>query len=180
VRRAATVALAALFALAAGCGGGDSGGAPEHGLPRAPERITLRSPAFAAGETIPAEFSCGSKVPPLVYSGAPAGARELAIVMRDLDAPGGEYRHWSGWRIDPRPAGTLGAPRVQGHNDFGDDGYGGPCPPKGDTPHRYVFTLYALGKPVDAEAGAKPDAVNQALAKADPLASGELTGRFGR
>jgi hypothetical protein len=176
----ARIALAMSLILVAGCGGG-GGGTPEHGLPDAPARIVLTSPAFASGGSIPRSLACTHTAPVLRYRGAPAGTRELAVVMRDLDAPGGEFRHWSAWRIPPRPAGAVPTTGlVQGRNSFGDDGYGGPCPPKGDKPHTYVFTLYALGKPVDASAGAKPDAVNQAIAKASPLARGELRATYGR
>jgi hypothetical protein len=40
------------------------------------------------------------------------------------------------------PAGSI-----QSVTDFGKPGFGGACPPQGDKPHRYVFTVYALSIP---------------------------------
>ena len=176
----AKLAVCIAAAGLAGCGGGGAD-TPKHVLPSASQRIVLSSPDFAPGGRFPSRLACGKTAPELRWSGAPAQARELAIVVRDLDAPGGEYRHWSAWRIPPAASGTVPASGlVEGRNDFGDDGYGAPCPPKGDDPHTYVFTLYALGKPVDAKQGASPDAVNQAIEAAGPLASGELRTTYGR
>jgi Raf kinase inhibitor-like YbhB/YbcL family protein len=67
----------------------------------------------------------------------------------------------------------------QGENSFGKEGYGGPCPPKGEDPHRYVFTVYALRAPLPLDAGAKPGEVRSAIAK-QAIARGQLTGKFGR
>jgi Raf kinase inhibitor-like YbhB/YbcL family protein len=176
----AKLVLVGASALIAGCGGG-GGDKPEHALPDAPAKIVLRSSDFKPGGAFPARLSCGKEVPSLSYRRAPSGTRELALVMRDLDAPGGEFRHWSTWRIPPQPGGRLpDTGLVSGKNSFGEDGYGAPCPPKGDDPHTYVFTLYALGRPVDAEQGASPDAVDQALGAAEPLARGDLKTTFGR
>jgi len=176
----AKLALAIALAALAGCGGG-GGDTPKHALARPSGTFTLVSSEFAPGGQFPSGLACGKTVPALRWSGAPADARDMAIVVRDLDAPGGEYRHWSAWRIPPAAAGTVPTSGlVEGKNDFGDDGYGAPCPPKGDDAHTYVFTIYALGKPVDAKQGASPDAVNQAIDAADPLASGELRTTYGR
>jgi len=109
--------------------------------------------------------------PLLRWSGVPGGARELAIVVSDPDAPGGRFIHWTAWGIPPRahavppgvPQGTPWKP---------------PCPPMGDKPHRYVFELYALGKPSALKSGAGYDTVIAALKGA--LARGQLVGRFGR
>jgi Raf kinase inhibitor-like YbhB/YbcL family protein len=104
--------------------------------------ITLRSPAFADGDTIPGVYTCdGDDVsPPLGWSGVPADAAELAIVVEDPDAPAGTFVHWVLWRLDPGQAG-LGQGQVpagvpEGRNDFGRVGWGGPCPPRGSDPHR--------------------------------------------
>jgi Raf kinase inhibitor-like YbhB/YbcL family protein len=68
----------------------------------------------------------------------------------------------------------------QGANSSGDSGYEGPCPPKGDTAHRYVFTLYALRSDDSLpKAGAKPEDVRQAIANA-AIARGRLVGTFKR
>jgi Raf kinase inhibitor-like YbhB/YbcL family protein len=68
---------------------------------------------------------------------------------------------------------------VETDNGFGDRGWGGPCPPEGDPPHRYVFALYALDAPLGLDASAAPDDVRRAVVE-HALARGTLTGRFGR
>lgn len=133
--------------------------------------FSLRSSAFASGKSIPALHTCdGVDVsPPLSWSGLPAGAKSLALIVDDPDAPDPAkpkmtWVHWvlynipptaeglpQGVRSDGLPTGTL-----EGKNDWGRKGYGGPCPPVGR--HRYYFKLYALdsalpdlGAPTKAE-----------------------------
>jgi Raf kinase inhibitor-like YbhB/YbcL family protein len=103
-------------------------------------------------------FGCtGANVSPsFAWSGAPAGTKSYALTMYDPDAPTGSgWWHWVVYNIPATakgiPAGAgdakkpnLPAGSVQGNTDFGTPGYGGPCPPAGDKPHRYIFTLYAL------------------------------------
>lgn len=147
--------------------------------------ISLRSSAFADGDTIPRVYTCdGDDVsPPLDWSGVPSGAVELAVVVEDPDAPGGTFVHWVLWGLDAGQGG-LAEGRVpagvrQGRNDFGRVGWGGPCPPKGSDPHRYVFTLLALSDSLTVKAGASANTVKRA-ARGDVLAEGRLTGRYGR
>lgn len=137
MRLAAALVAAALLAA---CGGGSSS------PPRV--RIDVTSPAFVAGGAIPRQYTCdGQDVsPPLSWSGVPHGARELDLVMRDRDAPGGSFLHWQITGI-PRSARGLSAGHTPpgakaGRNDFGKIGYGGPCPPAG-RPHHYVITVTA-------------------------------------
>jgi Raf kinase inhibitor-like YbhB/YbcL family protein len=183
VRRAALIAVAAAAALG-GCGGG--GGEKLTGPPpAAPDRIRLTSPAFAANETIPVRFTCsGAGVsPPLAWTGVPAGARELALLVEDPDAPGGTFVHWILFKLAPRTrrlaAGTVPRGARQGESSTGDARYAGPCPPDGDQPHHYEFVLYALSKPLDLPAGA-PAADVRAAVEAGALARGRLVGRFAR
>ncbi len=117
--------------------------------------FALRSPAFENGGRIPRRYTCdGEDVsPPLEWSGAPRGTRGYALVMYDPDAPRGTFIHWVLYNI---PASTTRLPEavppspvvegigVQGVNDFGRTGYGGPCPPPGHGVHRYFFALHAL------------------------------------
>jgi Raf kinase inhibitor-like YbhB/YbcL family protein len=147
--------------------------------------IALRSPAFADGDTIPAVYTCdGDDVsPPLEWSGVPSDAAQLAVVVEDPDAPGGTFLHWVLWGLD---AGQPGVDQGQvppgaweARNDFGRIGWGGPCPPWGSDPHRYVFTLLALSQPLAVEARASADTVKRA-AEGKVLAEGRLTARYGR
>jgi len=126
------------------------------------------SSALSDGGTVPFRFTCdGDNIsPPLSWSGVPEDATELRISLRDPDAPGGTFTHWLVAGIDPSSSGVdqdaAPAGGVEEMNSFGERGYGGPCPPRGDSPHRYVFAVEAL----DA-AGAV-------------LASAELTTTYGR
>ena len=140
--RALVVAAGAL--ALGGCGG--LGGA--NALSPTPVRIRVSSPAFPAGGSIPQRFTCqGADVsPPLRFSHLPHGAAELDLVMRDPDAPGGNFIHWQLTRIPPATA-SLGAGAVPGGaksglNSFGTTGYRGPCPPAGPA-HHYVITVIA-------------------------------------
>ncbi len=170
-----------LAGWAGACGGGSTVAGPP---PRAPATMTLRSPAFADGGTIPVVYTCAGRglAPPLRWSGVPASARALALVMEDPDAPGGTFVHWVLVDLPPRTSALRGgAPppaRALG-NSFGRRGYGGPCPPEGDRPHHYVFRLYALDAPLRLAASTSPGDVRTAIGR-HAIASGRLTGRFGR
>ena len=100
--------------------------------------------------------SGGNLSPALTWSGAPAGTKSFALTLYDPDAPAGSgWWHWVMFDI-PANASALAAGAgdvaggkaptgaLQTNTDYGKAGFGGPCPPAGDKPHRYVFTLYAL------------------------------------
>jgi Raf kinase inhibitor-like YbhB/YbcL family protein len=125
--------------------------------------FTLKSPELTPGGRFETRhvfngFGCsgGNVSPALQWHGAPAGTRSFALTVYDPDAPTGSgWWHWVMFDIPATasalPAGagdpTGGkAPKgaVQTGTDFGKPGFGGPCPPAGDKPHRYIFTLYAL------------------------------------
>lgn len=119
--------------------------------------LLLSSPAFAPGGAIPSHYTCdGADLsPPLAWSGVPAGTASLVLVVVDPDAPGGVFHHWAIYDIPAdarglaagygpaRPAASLREAR----NDFGEPGYGGPCPPKGGGVHHYHFRLLAISRP---------------------------------
>jgi phosphatidylethanolamine-binding protein (PEBP) family uncharacterized protein len=89
--------------------------------------------------------------------------------------------HWIAAGIDPTAVGIDGrgpAGIVEGRNGWGDRGYGGPQPPKGDPPHRYVFTLYALAEPSGFAGGSHVEFVDALRHK--ELTEARLTGRFAR
>jgi len=110
--------------------------------------LTITSPAFADGDTIPDAYTCrGANIsPPLVIADVPVGTHSLALIMHDPDAPSGDFLHWSLWNINPSftslPTGEVPDEAVHGTNSFGTLEYGGPCPGSGE--HHYVFALYAL------------------------------------
>ena len=130
--------------------------------------------------------------PALEWRGAPAGTRSFALTLYDPDAPSGSgWWHWGVFNI---PASVSGLPAgageasgnllprgaVQTNTDFGKPGYGGPCPPKGDPPHRYIFTVHALDMDkLDMPPGATAAYVGFNI-RGHLLASATLTGKYGR
>ena len=117
--------------------------------------LKIESPAFTAGGRIPRQHTCegDDTAPALAWSGIPARARSLVLVVDDPDAPdpAAPKRTWVHWVLYDIPPSATGIPRTgtplpagtrQGRNDWQRVGYGGPCPPIGR--HRYFFKLYAL------------------------------------
>ncbi|HVL11255.1 MAG TPA: YbhB/YbcL family Raf kinase inhibitor-like protein [Gemmata sp.] len=119
--------------------------------------LTLTSPAFAHGHDIPSDYTCegGDVSPRLDWSGVPAGAKSLALIVDDPDAPdpAAPKMTWVHWVLYNIPPATTRLPEAvepdslpagirEGKNDWKRTGYGGPCPPVGR--HRYFFKLYAL------------------------------------
>ena len=141
-------------------------------------QLAVRSIEFSKAGHIPRKFSCeGENVnPPLEISDVPEGAKTLAIIVEDPDAPHGIFYHWLVWNIQPNePISENSVPGISGTNSFGKIGYGGPCPPSGT--HRYFFKVYALDTELDLEAGANKDALDQAM-EGHVLAEGELMGLY--
>jgi Raf kinase inhibitor-like YbhB/YbcL family protein len=138
-------------------------------------------------------FGCSGKnvSPALKWSGAPKDTKGYALTMYDPDAPTGSG--WWHWVVINIPAtatelpegtgndgGKLPSGAMQVKTDFGKAGYGGPCPPQGDKPHRYVFTVYALKTdkldvPPDATAALAGFMIN-----ANKLGSATFTAKYGR
>jgi Raf kinase inhibitor-like YbhB/YbcL family protein len=151
--------------------------------------LTVLSSAFQEGGEIPARYTCeGQDVSPaLTWDEPPAGTQSFALIMDDPDAPGGVFTHWVLFNLpaDSRdlseavptqpqlPDGSL-----QGKNDFGRIGYGGPCPPSG-RPHRYQFTIYVLDQTLDLEAGTSKKQIIDAM-QGHILVQGRLTGTYQR
>ena len=144
--------------------------------------MKIFSSAWADGELIPPKYTCdGANVsPPLEWADVPAGARTLALIVDDPDAPNGLFLHWLLWNIDASEngltEGTAGGAR-QGRNGFGQAAYGGPCPPGGT--HRYYFRLFALDSELDAPAGATRERAERAM-QGHILEQAEFMGRYHR
>jgi hypothetical protein len=141
--------------------------------------MKLTSSSFKDGDYLGADhilsgdygFGCagGDKSPHLRWEEAPAGTKSIALTCFDPDAPTGSgFWHWVVVNIPPSvtelpldagnpAAGKLPAGALQVRTDFGKPGYGGPCPPPGDHPHRYLFTVHAVSMdalPVTADTSA--------------------------
>lgn len=140
----------------------------------------LSSPAFLEGRPIPSQYTCrgADRSPPLTISGAPPQARELVLVMRDPDAPTGNFVHWALTGIPATtrtiPVGAAPAGAVAGRNSFGSVGYRGPCPPPGPA-HHYVLTVTALASPSGLRPGFSVDSL-----RTPAVAIATLIGTFGR
>ena len=150
--------------------------------------LTISSPAFPAGGTIPVEYTCegADRSPPLEWAGAPDGTAALALVVDDPDAPdpAAPKRVWVHWLLYNLPPTSTGLPEGvaalpagtrEGRNDWGRTGYGGPCPPVGR--HRYFFKLYALDAALpDLNHPTKADL--EAAMAGHVLAKAELIGKY--
>jgi len=159
-----------------------------------PIAITIWSEAFKTGDTIPIEYTYDGRnmSPPLLWTGIPSNTRSITIIMEDPDAPRGTFTHWIIYNIYPHIRGLPAfMPRTpdlavwpligngfQGITSFGIIGYGGPCPPRGET-HRYVFKIYALDirLPLEPEVS-RADIMREI--NGHILAIGELVGIYGR
>ena len=152
--------------------------------------FTIESSAFGQQGEIPKKHTCeGQDVsPPLSWSGIPSGAKSLALIVDDPDAPdpAAPKMTWVHWILYDLPATAGGLPEEvksdglptgtkQGKNDWKRTGYGGPCPPIGR--HRYFHKLYAL----DVELGDLNEPTKAELEKAmrgHVLAEAELIGTY--
>ncbi|TWC38593.1 PBP family phospholipid-binding protein [Pseudomonas sp. SJZ079] len=150
--------------------------------------FSLSSAAFAAQAAIPLRYSCeGEDIsPPLAWSGAPPGTQSLALIVDDPDAPdpAAPQTTWVHWLLYNLPASTqalvedlhsLPPGTLQGLNDWGRTGYGGPCPPIGK--HRYFHKLYALDC-VLPDLGQPTKARLESAMQGHVLAQAELIGTY--
>lgn len=149
----------------------------------APQPFAITSPDFAADGPIPQRFTCdGANVSPeLRWTGVPARAAALALVVDDPDAPSGTFTHWVVVDIAPTVTGSAQGQPPQGArqvtNDTGKTSYFGPCPPSGV--HHYRFTLYSLRAPVGpASSGSLASAL--AAIRASATAQSRVVGTYHR
>jgi Raf kinase inhibitor-like YbhB/YbcL family protein len=151
--------------------------------------LVLRSSAIESGSRISQSYTCDGRdiSPPLRWDNAPQGTGSFALVCDDLDAPMGTWVHWVIYNIPgdsdrlPEAVPTtekLEKDALQGRNDFGKIGYGGPCPPRGK-PHRYFFRLYALDGKLAVSAGLTKKALLKEM-EGHILETAELYGTYGR
>jgi len=151
-------------------------------------RLSLTSAAFQEEGMIPEKYTCdGPDIsPPLAWSPLPAGAKSIALICDDPDAPMGTWVHWVVYNL---PADSTGLPEgvrpterierggSQGVNDFRKIGYGGPCPPRGT--HRYLFKVYALDAKLEL-AGKVTKAQLLKAMEGHIFAEGQLMGKYKR
>ncbi|HXW96363.1 MAG TPA: YbhB/YbcL family Raf kinase inhibitor-like protein [Gemmatimonadales bacterium] len=152
--------------------------------------LTITSSAFSNGGAIPARHTCegADQSPPLAWSGVPAAARSVVLIVDDPDAPdpAAPQRIWVHWVLYNLPPSVTGLPEavarkalppgtLEGVTDFGRTGWGGPCPPIGR--HRYFFRLYALDRLLDGTARQTRAAVDRAMA-GHIIAQAELMGTY--
>lgn len=182
-----SLALALLALAAIGAAGHDA---------RAQERreramtMTLTSTAFAHNGAIPKRYTCdGDDIsPPLAWSGVPSGAKSLALIVDDPDAPdpAAPRMTWVHWVLYNVPPSTTGLPKavkslpagaLSGLNDWKRTGYGGPCPPIGR--HRYFHKLYALDTLLQGLGQPNKAALEKAM-QGHVIARAELVGTYKR
>lgn len=151
-------------------------------------KFVITSPAFKEGEEIPQRYTCDGEdiSPPLTLTGIPEGAKSLALISDDPDAPKGIWVHWVLFNLPGNqrelaenvpPRSTLSNGARHGINDSRDLGYGGPCPPSGT--HRYFFTMYALDTMLTLESGATKSQLLKAM-EGHVLGEGQLMARYKR
>ncbi len=168
-------------------------GRPAAGLaqknPPKPSGFQLKSTGFENGGKIPKEYTCeGADLSPaLSWLHPPAGAQSFVLLVDDPDAPSGTWVHWVVYNLAGRLRGVpahvpkgnhLAQGGLQGKNDFGWTGYGGPCPPPGPA-HHYHFKLYALDEKLDLPPGASEKEVLNAM-KGHVLGEAQIIALFGR
>jgi Raf kinase inhibitor-like YbhB/YbcL family protein len=180
-RPAAVVSLCALAVLSA------CHREPDPARGQASRPLQVQSSSFANGRSIAVRNSCdgANTSPALQWSAPPGGARSIAIVMHDPDAIA-DFTHWIVFNIPPGvqslPEGAskrAGMPQgsSEGTNDFGESGYGGPCPP-GAKPHHYIFHVYALDLRLSLPPGVNRRQLDSAIS-GHILADGEIVGTYG-
>lgn len=155
--------------------------------PATPTGIQVFSKAFAPGQTLPIQYTCLDRnfSPPLRWSGLPADTRGVVMTLEDADA--GHFLHWAIYNLPPPitqlpedlpPHEMLALGALHARNDFGKIGYGGPCPPAGQT-HRYLFRVHALDAMLQIEPGASRAQLEKAM-NGHLLARGDLEVSFKR
>jgi len=133
-------------------------------------QFELQSSKFSGGDEIPKKYGYKNDNvnPPLTIKGVPPEAKSLTLIMDDPDAQAAVGKVWVHWVISNIEPTTTEIPEsstlsniVEGKNDFGELGYGGPAPP--DKRHTYIFKLYALDSKLELQKGATKAEVESAM-----------------
>ncbi|MGB9760164.1 MAG: YbhB/YbcL family Raf kinase inhibitor-like protein [Thermoproteota archaeon] len=156
---------------------------PEDIIANVKNQFKVFSQVLKENELIPKKYTVeGYDIsPPLNWSGVPSETKSIAVIMYDPDAPSGIFYHWILYNVPAKvsslsenvskaPVTSYG---LQGINDYGNVGYGGPYPPKGSK-HRYVFLILALDKELELKPGAHYSEVLKAI-KSHVIAYAKLT-----
>ena len=143
---------------------------------------------FEDGGFIPKKYTCdGENVnPPLKFKNLAKNAKSIVVIVEDPDAPAGTFTHWIIYNIPPIEEIPEGIPKsnviespfkaMQGKNDFGFYGYGGPCPPYGV--HRYYFKVYVLDTTLEWKEYSKDDLLK--AIEGHVIQYGEIMGKYSR
>lgn len=143
--------------------------------------MEITSTTFDDNDDIPTRYgrSYDDINPPLVFSEIPEDARSLALIMDDPDAPSGTFTHWVVYNIAPQELelgeGDLPDGAINGTNDYGEQGYGGPMPPSGT--HHYHFKLYALDDQLELEESVTGEDLEEAM-EGHVITKAELVGLY--
>lgn len=152
--------------------------------------FNISTTAFEYGARIPVVHTCdGDDVsPPLTWEGEPKDTVTFALIVEDPDAPDGTFTHWIVYnipsevhhfdKIEKVRQKSLDGGGIHARNDFGKNGYGGPCPPKGEE-HRYFFRIFALRKKLPPESIQDGPGFHQAI-KDLILDKAEYMGKYSR
>lgn len=181
--------LASVIAFTSGCQGDQEQKSETETLQKGAANMEIISTVFEAKGEIPKVYTCDDKdiSPALKWSGQPEGTKSFVLICDDPDAPAKTWVHWVLYGIPPEvvtleedvPAKeVLDFGAKHGINDFGNFGYGGPCPPPGK-PHRYYFKIYALDFMPDWEPGMSKKDVMKGI-EGHILAEGQHMGTYGR
>jgi Raf kinase inhibitor-like YbhB/YbcL family protein len=154
------------------------------------DSIFVSSTSFFPNDTMFLISTCDGEdeSPALQWTGYPESTKSFAIIAEDPDAPNGNWIHWVVYDI-PRAITFLEANQgfyeimyhgaKHGINDFGTKKYGGPCPPKGDGPHRYYFKIFALDTMLNLKPGLRKEELLEAM-KNNIVARGSIMGYYER
>lgn len=145
--------------------------------------MKITSSAFEHNSRIPQKYTCdGENInPPLSFSDIPPNTKSLTLIMDDPDAPTKTWVHWIVYNIGSQTSevkeNSVPQNGIEGVTDFGNKGYGGPCPPSGT--HRYFFKLYALDSMIDLPEGANKKMLEEKIHR-QIIDKAELVGLYKR